>query len=56
MNVLLKVPFYESLHLGTYCPTLDVLMELTWFVAKLLLAKRRRHRTLGGSRALAYFQ
>ena len=29
---------------GTYRATLDVLMELAWFVAKLLLAKKRQQR------------
>jgi hypothetical protein len=36
-----------------YRATLDVPSELAWFVAKLLLAERRRRGTPRGSRALS---
>ncbi|HLI38695.1 MAG TPA: transposase family protein [Streptosporangiaceae bacterium] len=39
----------------TYRATLDVPRELAWFVAKLLLAERRRRGTPRGSRALSCF-
>jgi hypothetical protein len=38
-----------------YRATLDVPRELVWFVAKLLLAERRRRGTPRGSRALSCF-
>jgi hypothetical protein len=38
-----------------YRATLDVPRELVWFVAKLLLAERRRRGTPRGSRALTCF-
>jgi hypothetical protein len=38
-----------------YRATLDVPRELAWFVAKLLLAERRRRGTPRGSRALSCF-
>jgi hypothetical protein len=38
-----------------YRATLDVPRELAWFVAKLLLAERRRPGTPRGSRALTCF-
>ena len=38
-----------------YRATLDVPRELAWFVAKLLLAERRRRGTPCGSRALSCF-
>jgi hypothetical protein len=39
----------------TYRATLDVPRELVWFVARLLLAERRRRGTPEGSRALTCF-
>ena len=39
-----------------YRATLDVPRELVWFVAKLLLAERRRRGTPRGSRALTCFR
>ena len=38
-----------------YRATVDVSRELAWFVAKLLLAERRRRGTPRGSRALTCF-
>src|SRR5213080_4729899 len=43
------------LHVIAYRATLDVPGELVWFVAKLLLAERRRRGTPRGSRALSCF-
>jgi DDE superfamily endonuclease len=39
----------------SYRATLDVFRELAWFVARLLLAERRRRGTPKGSRALSCF-
>jgi hypothetical protein len=46
----------EGLHVIAYRATLDVPRELAWFVAKLLLAERRRRGTPRGSRALSFWQ
>jgi DDE superfamily endonuclease len=50
-----KITFYGRLHVIAYRATLDVPRELVWFVAKLLLAERRRRGTPRGSRALSCF-
>lgn len=52
---LTKITFYGRLHVIVYRATLDVPRELVWFVAKLLLAERRRRGTPRGSRALSCF-
>src|SRR5215471_3464130 len=44
-----------GLHMIAYRATLDVPRELAWFVAKILLAERRRRGTPRGSRALSCF-
>jgi len=48
-----KLTFYGRLHVIVYRATLDVPRELVWFVAKLLMAERRRRCTPRGSRALS---
>jgi DDE superfamily endonuclease len=52
---LAKITFYGRLHVIAYRATLDVPRELAHFVAKLLLAERRRRGTPRGSRALTCF-
>jgi hypothetical protein len=47
--------FYGRLHVIAYRGTLDVPRELALFVAKLLVAERRRRGTPRGSRALSCF-
>ena len=52
---LTKITFYGRLHVIVYRAARDVPTELAWFVAKLLLAERRRRGTPRGSRALSCF-